>query len=89
MMGKPTCDELAEGTGFASVSREADDSWGSYVLEVFHRIADDTYWQAEYRLSTDGETNELCEGQALITQVKAEQQTVTVYRPVNSPSSGV
>lgn len=83
-MDKPTCDQLDDGADFTSVKREADDSWrhGSYVSEIFHRIADDTYWQAEYRLSTDGETNELREGTALITQVKPEQQTVTVYRAV-------
>jgi hypothetical protein len=83
-MEKPSCDELADGTGFASVKRATADSWrhGSYISEIFHRIADDTYWQADYRLSTDGETNELREGHALIAQVKPEQQTVTVYRPV-------
>ena len=59
----------------------SDDSWrhGSYVDEVFHRASDDTYWMASYRLSTDGETNELHEGDAEIRQVVPQEKTVVTY----------
>jgi len=80
-MDKPTCEELAERAGVKSVRREADDSWrhGAYVTEVFSRESDGTFWRAVYRLSSDGETDELAEGLAEIDQVHAETKTVTVY----------
>lgn len=83
-MAAPTCKQLMDEDGLERVQRTADDSWrhGSYVLEVFHRELDDTYWQAGYRHSTDGEANELREGTATIVQVKREHQTVTVYVPI-------
>lgn len=80
---KPTCEELYEYNGavFELVKRETDDAWrhGSYVTEVFRRIEDDTYWQADYRLSSDRETNELREGYAEICRVYPEERTITVY----------
>jgi len=77
-MDKPTCEELME---MDSVYREADDSWrhGSYVDEVFHRTYDDTFWNASYCLSYDGETNELREGVAGIEQVTPVEKTVVKY----------
>lgn len=77
----PSCEALAEEE-YPSVYRFADDTWrhGSRVTQVFHRAEDDTYWQAEYRLSTDGETNELTEGLATITRVYPYQITVTKYK---------
>ena len=82
-MEKPTCEQLIDDE-LDSVSRESDDSWrhGSYITQVFYRKADGTYWQAEYRLSSDGETNELREGYAEITQVKPVEKSVTTYLPV-------
>ena len=77
----PSCAALAEET-YPSVYRFADDTWrhGSRVTQVFHRAEDDTYWQANYRLSTDGETNELAEGLATITRVFPHQVMVTQYK---------
>jgi len=77
----PTCEELDDGDGFERVHHETDATWrhGSYVTDVFHRKADDTYWMAAYRLSTDGETNELRDGEAEISRVKPVQKTVTDY----------
>lgn len=65
------------------VHRESDASWrhGTRETQVFHRKADDTYWQAQFRLSTDGDTNELAEGLATITRVYPHQVTVVAYRP--------
>lgn len=82
----PTCEELFDGDGFKSVHREADTSWrhGAYITQVFHREADGTYWEANYRLSTDGETNELREGSAEIREVVPVEKTVIVYRSAQS-----
>jgi len=57
------------------------DTWrhGSEMETVYHREADNTYWRAIYRVSTDGETNELKEGNADIHQVKPRQITVIQY----------
>lgn len=84
MADNPTCEQLSNGDGVSRVHREADPSWrhGSYMTDVFHRVADDTYWLASYRLSTDGETNELRDGGAEITQVKPVQKTVTAYEAI-------
>ena len=75
----PTCEQL--------MSEELDKvlesfkPWrhGTRVKEVFHRESDGTYWQAEYLCSGDGETNELREGDARITQVEPRQVMVTKY----------
>ena len=79
MVKPPTCAELQEMT---CVFRDADDSWrhGSYVTQVFRRDEDQTYWQAKYRLSTDGETNELREGIATIVEVEPYEVKTTAYR---------
>lgn len=81
---KPTCEDLFEQDGFKDVHREADTSWrhGAYISEVFLRESDNTYWMANYRLSTDGETNELREGTAEIVQVEPFEKTITDYREV-------
>lgn len=84
MTEKPTCEQLYEDDGVESVYRHTDDTWrhGSYVTEVFKRESDGTFWQAKYRLSTDGETNELREGLAEIAQVESFERTVVDYRPL-------
>ncbi len=82
----PTCEELLEATWGDSfdlkvVERNFDDDWrhGGTAREVFHRPADNTYWLATYRKSTDGETNELREGDALIAQVWPEEYPAVRY----------
>ena len=87
MAGAPTCEQIYYEDGLKSVSRKADDSWrhGSYVTEVFKREADQTYWQAVYALSTDGETNELRSGDALVDQVKPVEKTVVDYVKIDAP----
>ena len=84
-METPTCEELFDEDGFKSVHREADDSWrhGSYISEVFLRESDNTYWRASYALSTDGETNELREGTASITQVAPKEVSTITYLPLD------
>lgn len=81
MNDKPTCEELFDEVHGGPVSREDDASWrhGSYRTEVYHRKSDDTFWMAKYRVSTDGETNELREGLASIDQVWPKHVTKTVY----------
>lgn len=77
----PTCDELFDEKLGDAVMTEDDTSWrhGSYRSQVYHRASDDTYWMANYRLSNDGETNELREGCAEIKQVWPIQVTKTDY----------
>jgi hypothetical protein len=60
----------------------ADDSWrhGCRITEIFKRAEDGTYWQAEYCVSTNGETNDLREGNASIREVEPYEKTVTAYR---------
>lgn len=84
----PTCDELAaydnyeDSPDIEPVSRHSDPSWrhGTRETTVFHRKSDSTFWQACYRQSTDGETNELREGLATITRVYPHQVMTTVYK---------
>lgn len=80
-MEKPTCKQLFNEE-LKSVARESDDSWrhGCRIREVFVRESDNTFWQADYDLSTDGETNGLREGYAKIFQVEPYQVSVTRYR---------
>ncbi len=79
-MDAPTCKQLMNEE-LETVLRTSDDSWrhGSYITEVFFRDTDSTYWEAYYRRSGDGETNELREGSATITRVYPEQVTTTIY----------
>lgn len=79
----PTCEQLFDNDDdeIKSVHRKPDDSWrhGCYITHIFHRKSDGTYWKAYYRLSTDGETNELEEGYAKITQVTPVEKTIIDY----------
>ena len=83
-MEKPSCEDLLEEDGYEEVLRESDASWrhGTYEHRVYKRLSDETFWAADYRLSTDGETNELREGSATIYQVEPKQVTVTSYVPI-------
>jgi len=87
-MRVPTCKELMDEMEVAKVSHTALDTWrhGCRVTDVFYRPADNTHWQAEYRLSTDQETNELKEAVAKITEVIPMLQTVTVFVPKPTPA---
>ena len=82
-MKVPTCEEIWNGREdeFEQVHRKDDTSWrhGSYVWAVFKRISDNTFWCASYRESNDGETNELREGYANISQVKPVEKVVIDY----------
>jgi hypothetical protein len=76
----PTCKQLFNEE-LPLADRKTDDSWrhGVRVTEVYRRDEDGTFWQAKYRLSTDGETNELRDGDAQIVQVFPREINVTVY----------
>jgi hypothetical protein len=78
----PSRADLLEDVGLKSVSQEADNSWrhGCYISPVFHRESDNTYWMAKYRLSHDGETNGLGDGDYSLNQVEPFEKTVTDYR---------
>jgi hypothetical protein len=80
-MDQPTCQQIYDEDLGDPVYRKDDASWrhGAYVTEVYHRTDDDTYWKVSYRLSTDGETNELREGIAQIAEVVPVTKTVIEY----------
>lgn len=80
-MDAPSHAELYDEIGVTLVQREVEDGWrhGCDIKAVYHRPSDDTYWLANYRLSTDGETNELCEEMCPITRVEPREVTTTVY----------
>ena len=46
---------------------------------MFKRVSDTTYWQAHYRVSTDGETHELREGDADVSRVYPHEVKAVVY----------
>lgn len=76
----PTCRQLCNEE-LELVDHKSDDSWrhGSYVTAIYRRDEDGTFWRTMYRLSSDGETNELREGLAKIVQVFPRDVTVTIY----------
>lgn len=69
-MNKPTCEELFNELSDSIKTTRGPWRHGNIINEIFYRHEDDTYWQADYCLSTDGETNDLREGSARIYQVK-------------------
>jgi len=79
-MNKPTHQQLINEE-LKSEYREVNHLWrhGCYIWEVFYRKDDDTYWAVNYRLSTDGETNELREELCDIIRVKPEECRKVIY----------
>lgn len=81
----PTHEELCEsGYGksvLKSVSRVVDNGWrhGCDITQVWHRSTDNTYWSASYRISTDGEINELRKGECGIVRVFPKRVETVVY----------
>lgn len=78
----PTCGELNDEDGVEQVYRHSDASWrhGTRETVVFRRESDGTFWRARFRLSTDGETNELRDGDAKISRVYPHTVTAIEYR---------
>ena len=76
----PTCKQLCN-EDLELIEHKVDDGWrhGFYVTRIYQRDEDGTFWRASYRMSTDGETNELREGLARIAQVFPREKTVTIY----------
>lgn len=77
----PTCESIFNDELGEAVNRTDDATWrhGSYRSEVYRRESDDTFWLVYYRVSTDGETNELREGFAKISQVWPKAVSVIRY----------
>lgn len=83
---KPNCTDLMDALDCSDADYEfldgkSDPSWrhGTYETAIFKRKADGTFWQASYRSSTDGETNELRDGSATIVRVYPKEVTTTIY----------
>ncbi len=53
----PTAEEMLDEIGLKEVHRDTTSGWrhGTDEYVVWHREADDTYWSACFRVSTDGE----------------------------------
>ena len=79
----PTKQQIWNEEGFVEMHHHSDASWrhGTRETVVYKRESDETFWQAKFRLSTDGEVNglrdedESCD----IVQVYPHWKTVTVY----------
>lgn len=70
------------------ISRESDPSWRHGTRETWvFEPAPGVFWEASFRLSTDGETHELREGCAGVRRVYPVTETVTAYR--SAPSVAV
>lgn len=82
-LAAPTCEQLMEEE-LPCVQRSVEDGWrhGVTVTEVYKREEDNTFWQAVYRKTPDGDTNELREGYAHITEVYPVTETIIRYEPV-------
>ena len=76
----PTCQQLYEDDEFRLV-HDVRGSWrhGYFVTAVYLRESDNTYWKARYRLSTDGETNELASRTAEISRCWPFEKMVVDY----------
>lgn len=76
-----TCEEILEGNGIEEVHSNADSSWryGCYMYKVFNRVIDGTFWGVKYRISWDGETDGLRDGDAKIAQVWRVEKTTFDY----------
>lgn len=50
-----------ENEDFTLAKEDLDDSWrhGNYVTQVWMRVEDGSFWQVTFRVSGDGETNEM------------------------------
>lgn len=81
-MNKPTCQEIWDEELGDPISINHDASWrhGAYITDVYKRESDNTYWEVHYRRSTDGETNELEEGIAHISEVEPYEVKTIKYR---------
>lgn len=76
----PNCQDILEDKFGEPIDCELGE-WrhGPLRIEVYYRAEDDTYWRARYRVSTDGETNELREGLASIVRVWPSRVTAIEY----------
>lgn len=79
-MPEPTCDQLFNEEGYEQVDTLLT-PWrhGTFQICAFRDEADGTYWKAKFRVSSDGETHELRDGTASISQCWPREVTITVY----------
>jgi hypothetical protein len=82
-MTPPTCEQIFDEELQRVQEKISDWRHGARVSAVFMRASDSTFWLAKYRRSTDGETNELREGLADISQVEPYEVKTTEYRPIS------
>lgn len=77
---KPTCEEIFNEL-LEFVKQTIHSGWRHGVdrEEVYFRKSDNTYWGVDYRVSTDGETHGLREGDADIYQVEPKEVKTVEY----------
>lgn len=76
-----------ENEDFTLAKEDLDHSWrhGNYVTQVWRRVEDRTFWQVTFRVSGDGETNEMRDLEKYevakeALQVVPKQVLTTVYK---------
>lgn len=79
MTDKPTVQQIFEEE-LKQVYSEADPSWrhGCYMMDVYLREEDDTYWSVNYQLSGDGEYNTLRDDPQFVEFIQVWPRAVTV-----------
>ncbi len=82
MIAPPTASQITEeDEGLEVLKQEPIDTWrwGTVQEIIVKRLSDQTFWAATYRVSSDGETNELREGNARIVQVWPKERIAIVW----------
>ena len=75
-MVPPTYDELWEECDEIEETTIGHWRHGRIMKTVWQRPSDETYWLAKYRVSTDGESNDLRDGLREPIQVMPEMVTI-------------
>lgn len=85
---KPTCRQIFDEELGCHIFEKVESGWrhGVTVTRVYRRESDSTFWEVNYRNSTDGETNELRDGEASIIQVEPFEEHIVSYRAIKQPT---
>lgn len=79
---KPSPIDLLDENGYECIEENTIDRWRWGTVEEWIYQSEDTpprYWSATFRISTDGETNGLRDGEAVIAEVVPTEVIKTVW----------
>jgi hypothetical protein len=88
-MAKPTREELLEASwgddeNFKILVDKVTGTsrHGTFNIYIFHRVSDNTFWQVNYEIQSNGEYHSLREdgGYCEINEVEQYQKIITAYR---------